>query len=298
MFRRAYTRVTDAFVPLEMRSDPAVRDVVRRARIVVAIALFSGGLVGAIFIAFVLSRGVESGNVWVTLASSIYYLLLPMMVRTRGGVRLAGTLLIAPVFVIFPLRSLGLGGISSSMATWYVLVPLIGTVLTSRPIAVALTLLTTLQVVGLTVWSLQHIGDANVGTEASLVVIKGVSLCILIAIVLATVSFFEAERQRSERVVAGQQAKLRAVAKMSGLREAATGVGNELRDPLARMDDAVNRIGGGLESDRTLREAAAEVQSAAKQIRRTIAGLLEAGPTDDDGGRPDRRPTLEEPFEL
>ena len=270
--RRYYEAVTDAFVPIAWRRrNEAERrfDLVRRARLVVALSGIAGLLVTIMFL-IGLARGGANVSLLVTLASGLYYLAIPAVVRRSETATVAAVLFIVPVFVIFPLRAVGLGGIESSMVYWYTLVPVGAGLLLSRRGAVLATALALVQVAGLCAFSIVQAEDGALGP----LVARGASTAFVLLLLLAMTIFFEAERERREATIADQAARLKGATQLAAVGRAAGGVAGELREPAEQVLDIAALLREPEAADERERERlASELETAAGRIANTVEEL-------------------------
>ena len=270
--RRYYEAVTDAFVPIAWRRrNEAERrfDLVRRARLVVALSGIAGLVVSIMFL-IGLARGGADASLLVTLASGLYYLAIPAVVRRSETATVAAVLFIVPVFVIFPLRAVGLGGIESSMVYWYTLVPVGAGLLLSRRGAVLATALALVQVAGLCAFSIVQAEDGALGP----LVARGASTAFVLLLLLAMTIFFEAERERREATIADQAARLKGATQLAAVGRAAGGVAGELREPAEQVLDIAALLREPEAADERERERlASELETAAGRIANTVEEL-------------------------
>ena len=270
--RRYYEAVTDAFVPIAWRRrNEAERrfDLVRRARLVVALSGIAGLLVSIMFL-IGLARGGADASLLVTLASGLYYLAIPAVVRRSETATVAAVLFIVPVFVIFPLRAVGLGGIESSIVYWYTLVPVGAGLLLSRRGAVLATALALVQVAGLCAFSIVQAEDGALGP----LVARGASTAFVLLLLLAMTIFFEAERERREATIADQAARLKGATQLAAVGRAAGGVAGELREPAEQVLDIAALLREPEAADERERERlASELETAAGRIANTVEEL-------------------------
>ena len=269
---RYYEAVTDAFVPIAWRRrNEAERrfDLVRRARLVVALSGIAGLLVTIMFL-IGLARGGANVSLLVTLASGLYYLAIPAVVRRSETATLAAVLFIVPVFVIFPVRAVGLGGIESSMVYWYTLVPGGAGLLLSRRGAVLATALALVQVAGLCAFSIAQAGDGALGPIAA----RGASTAFVLLLLLAMTIFFETERERREATIEDQAARLKGATQLAAVGRAAGGVAGELREPAEQVLDIAALLREPDAADTGERERLArELETAAGRIANTVEEL-------------------------
>ncbi len=270
--RRYYQAVTDAFVPIAWRRrNEAERrfDLVRRARLVVALSGIAGLLVTVMFL-IGLARGGADASLLVTLASGLYYLAIPAVVRRSQTATLASVLFIVPVFVVFPLRAVGLGGIESSMVYWYTLVPVGAGLLLSRRGAVLATALALVQIAGLCAFSVARSEQGALGPLAA----RGASTGFVLLLLLAMTMFFEAERERREATIEDQAARLAGATQLATVGRAAAGVAGELREPAERVLDIAALLREPEAADAEERERLAqELETAADRIANTVEEL-------------------------
>ena len=272
VIRRYYETVTDAFVPIAWRRrNEAERrfDLVRKARLVVALSGIAGLLVMIMFV-IGLARGGADASLLVTLVSGVYYFAIPAVVRRFETATLAGVLFIVPVFVIFPVRAVGLGGLESSMVYWYTLVPVGCGLLLSRRGAVLATALALVEIAGLCVFSVIQAEGEAVGP----LVARGASTAFVMLLLLAMTSFFEAERERREAMIEDQAARLKGASQLAALGRAAGGVAGELREPAAQLLDIAALLREPDAAEAAERERlAAELEAAAGRIATTVEEL-------------------------
>lgn len=272
MIRRYYETVTDAFVPLAWRRQSEVErrfDLVRKARLVVALSAVAGLLVSMMFV-IGLVRGGADGTLLVTLVSALYYLAIPVVVRRSATATLAAVLFIAPVFVLFPLRAVGLGGIESSMVYWYTLVPVGAGLLLSRRAAVLATALALVEIAGLSLFSAAR---APADALAPLLA-RGASTTFVLLLLLAMTTFFEAERERREATIEEQAARLKGATQLAALGRAAGGVAGELREPAEQVLDIAALLREPESAGEAAREQLAlQLETAAGRIANTVDEL-------------------------
>jgi signal transduction histidine kinase len=272
MLARYYEAVTGAFVPLRWRRSVESEgrfDLVRRARLVAALSGLAGILV-AIMLAAGLARGATEDSLVVTFLSALYYLLVPFTLRRAKTATVAALLFIAPVFVAFPIRAIGLGGVGSSIVYWYALVPVFAGLLLTRRWAVLATLLAVAEICALCAHAI-----ITSGAEArSEVVARGVSMISVLSLLLAMTLFFEAERERREATIHAQGARLRGVNHLAALGRAVVGVTRELRAPTEQLKDLAALMHEPEGSDQAAREKLADdVEGAANRIGEILEEL-------------------------
>lgn len=267
-----YELVTDAFVPIawRRRSEAERRfDLVRKARLVVALSGIAGLLVSIMFVIGLVRRG-NDASLLVTLVSALYYFAIPAVVKRSETATLAAALFIGPVFVIFPLRATGLGGLESSMVYWYTLVPVGAGLLLSRRGAVFATALAVLEIAALAAWSIARAPEGAVAALAA----RMVSTTFVLLILLAMTIFFEAERERREATIEDQAARLKGASQLAALGRAAGGVARELREPAEQLLDIAALLREPDAADAVVRDTLArELEAAAGRIANTVEEL-------------------------
>ncbi|MCA9548610.1 MAG: response regulator [Myxococcales bacterium] len=141
--KRAVLTLVDRFVPESFRSEAEIRPYSElfKARVVVGIALVLAPSVFLMWALRLVMEGVVSASVMLLLLPVVVFVGLPFYVRRTGDHRLPTMVMLAVSIPVIVVRSLATGGINGAVVSWFMLPPLVTSLLLTRRQAVMVALI-------------------------------------------------------------------------------------------------------------------------------------------------------------
>lgn len=172
-----------------MREYKAYLDQLWKEKVTVAFATGIAVFAGLMFITRAYLEGISHPSLYLLLAVSLIFLIAAQYVKRSHNYRLLAYIMCLCSVVILPIRAGATGGFSSSVVSWFALVPLTAVVIIGIKAGLILTLLTIVHFIVIVIFKPSFYSLHEVQVEFSahlLVLIIGLSLSSVLAILYET----------------------------------------------------------------------------------------------------------------
>lgn len=192
-------------------------------------------LTGAILIAIMFTtrfylEGMESSKSLLLLPAFSITLILSLFIsRFRKNLYFASYVIVAACLSILFIRVPATGGITSPVAVWYTILPIVATVMISKKVGMFTAILASAL---LLILSMSEKFGIQVSSIKPSSLVSGIVLIIVVIFLSSLIYFYELERQNNQKKIIKYQKDLAHTKRLASLGNVSSGLAHEMNNPL------------------------------------------------------------------
>lgn len=187
-------------------------------------------LVSIMFVTRFYLEGMQSSKSLLLLpALSLLLILAAYISRFRKNLYFASYLIVVACLVILMIRVPATGGITSSVAIWFTIIPMIATVMISKRVGLIVAFTSSALIF---ILSLPENFGIQITPLSPAPIVSGVVLIIVVLFLFALIYFFELEREKNLKIIISSEKNLAHTKRLASLGSVSSGLAHEINNPL------------------------------------------------------------------